>query len=185
MPRENYLIEELMKLLMGENPYRQGLQDTPHRYVEAWKFWTSGYTQDPNEVLRTFEDGAEKYDEMVLVRDIPIYSHCEHHLAPFFGKAHIAYIPDGRILGLSKFARLANIFARRLQVQERLTSQIAHALNDALDPRGVGVVIECRHMCMESRGVRAPGTVTSTSCLLGALKDKPEARAEFLQLVMR
>ena len=133
-------------------------------------------------MLKTFEDGAERYDEMVIDHDIPIYSHCEHHLAPFFGKAHIAYIPNGRIVGLSKLARVAKAFAQRLQVQERLTSQIAHALHEALEPVGVGVVLECRHLCMESRGACVPGTMTTTSCLLGAMKDVPSARAEFLRL---
>lgn len=168
---------------IGEDPQRGGLRETPQRFLKAWKEWGAGYEQDPTALLKTFEDGAERYDEMVLVRDIPIYSHCEHHLAPFFGKAHIAYIPDRRIVGLSKLARLAECFARRLQVQERLTSQIAHALQDALHPVGVGVVLECRHLCMESRGVRAPGTSTTTSCLLGALKEEEAARAEFMRLV--
>lgn len=168
---------------IGEDPARGGLKETPERFLKAWREWGAGYRSDPADVLKTFEDGAEKYDELILVRDIPIYSHCEHHLAPFFGKAHIAYIPNGKIVGLSKLARLADGFARRLQVQERLTSQIAHALQDALTPTGVGVVLECRHLCMESRGVRAPGTSTTTSCLLGAMKDEGPARAEFMRLV--
>lgn len=168
---------------IGEDPMRGGLQETPKRFLAAWEEWSRGYRQDPADVLKVFEDGAEAYDELVLVKDIPVYSHCEHHLAPFFGKAHVAYIPNGQILGLSKFARVVDIYARRLQVQERLTSQVAHALNTALQPRGVAVVLECRHLCMESRGVRAPGTTTTTSCLLGVFKDKSEARAEFMRLV--
>lgn len=168
---------------IGEDPKREGLRDTPLRFLRAWNAYTEGYQQDPADVLKTFEDGAEKVDEMVVVKHIPVYSHCEHHLAPFFGVAHIGYIPDGRVLGLSKFVRLVNIYARRLQVQERLTQQIAHALNEHLKPKGVGVVIECRHMCMESRGVRAASATTSTSCLLGAVKDYAAARAEFMRLV--
>jgi GTP cyclohydrolase IA len=168
---------------VGEDPEREGLRDTPKRFLAAWRDYTTGYAQDPGALLKTFEDGAEKVDELVLVRDIPVYSHCEHHLAPFFGVAHIAYIPCGKVLGLSKFARLVDVFAKRLQVQERMTQQIAHALNDALVPRGVGVVLECRHLCMEQRGVRARGASTTTSCLLGALKKDDAARAEFMRLV--
>lgn len=168
---------------VGEDVTREGLRETPQRFLKAWRAYTSGYAQSGAEVLKTFEDGGERYDELVLVRDIPVYSHCEHHLAPFFGHAHVAYIPDGRVVGLSKLARLVDVYARRLQVQERMTQQIAHALNDALHPRGVGVVIECRHMCMEARGVRTAGTVTSTSTLLGVLKGDASARAEFLRLI--
>jgi GTP cyclohydrolase I len=164
---------------IGEDPTREGLEDTPRRFLAAWKEWTRGYTQE--EKLTVF--AGESYDEMVLVKDIPVYSHCEHHLAPFFGKAHVAYIPHGKIVGLSKIPRLVQVFMRRLQVQERLTMQIAHALQEALEPLGVGVVLECRHMCMESRGVKTPGTYTTTSRLLGFLKDRPEARAEFLRLI--
>ena len=168
---------------VGEDPSREGLRETPARFLRAWGAYTAGYAQNAADVLKTFEDGGERYDELVLVRDIPVYSHCEHHLAPFFGRAAVAYIPNGRVVGLSKLARLVDVFARRLQVQERMTQQIAHALNDALAPRGVGVVVECRHMCMEARGVRTPGTTTSTSCLLGVLKESARARAEFLQLL--
>lgn len=168
---------------IGEDPTRGGLQETPKRFLAAWEEWTRGYRQEPGELLKVFEDGAEQYDEIVLVKDIPVYSHCEHHLAPFFGKAHVGYIPNGRILGLSKFARVVDVFARRLQVQERLTAQIAHALQDALQPAGVAVVLECRHLCMESRGVRAPGTTTTTSRMLGTFRDDPSARAEFMRLV--
>jgi GTP cyclohydrolase I len=174
-----------MRLLqwVGEDPQREGLRDTPQRFLKAWKAYTAGYATKPEDVLKTFQDGGEKYDELVLVRDIPLYSHCEHHLAPFFGTAAVAYIPNGRVVGLSKLARLVDVFARRLQVQERLTQQVAHALNDALKPRGVAVVVECRHMCMEARGVRTSGAVTSTSCLLGLLKSDTAARAEFLRLI--
>jgi GTP cyclohydrolase I len=167
----------------GDDVTREGLRDTPQRFGRAWLDYTAGYDQDPSEVLKTFEDGSELYDEIVLVKDIPVYSHCEHHLAPFFGVAHVGYIPNGKVLGLSKFARLVDIFARRLQVQERMTQQIANALNNALHPRAVGVVIECRHLCMEMRGVRSIGATTTTSCLLGAFKDEDSARAEFMRLV--
>lgn len=168
---------------VGEDPTREGLRETPARFVKAWRAYTDGYNTDPASVLKSFEDGGEKYDELVLVRDIPVYSHCEHHLAPFFGRASVAYIPNGRVVGLSKLARLVDVFARRLQVQERMTQQIANALNDALQPRGVGVVVECRHMCMEARGVRTQGSSTTTSCLLGVLKTDTAARAEFLRLI--
>lgn len=174
-------VRELLTYI-GENPDRGGLVETPDRVMRAWQFYSHGYKEQPHEVLKVFEDGAERVDELVLVRDIPVYSHCEHHLAPFFGVAHIGYIPNGRVVGLSKLARLTNVFARRLQVQERLTQQIAHALHEALRPVGVGVVVNCRHLCMEARGVRTSGSNTVTSCLLGALKDEGPARAEFLGL---
>lgn len=169
--------------LIGEDVTRGGLHETPKRFLSAWQTYTSGYRTDPIEMLKTFEDGAERYDELVLVKDIPVYSHCEHHLAPFFGVAHVGYIPNGKVVGLSKLARLVDVFARRLQVQERLTQQIAGTLNDALQPVGVGVVIECRHMCMEARGIRAQGTSTTTSALLGKLRTSDTARAEFLRLI--
>ena len=171
---------------IGEDVQREGLRETPARFLRAWADYTSGYKVDEaaiDAMLKTFADGAEGVDEMVLVRDIPVYSHCEHHLAPFFGVAHVAYIPNGKVLGLSKFARLVDVYARRLQVQERLTQQVAHALQRSLAPAGVGVVLECRHMCMEARGVRARGASTTTSCLLGALKTEPSARSEFMRLV--
>ena len=178
---EDFVIR-LMQFI-GEDPSRGGLLETPKRVLNAWKHWGSGYDQNPADILKVFEDGAEKCDEMVVVRDIPIYSHCEHHMAPFFGVAHIGYIPNGKIVGLSKLSRLADIFARRLQVQERLTTQIADALDEHLEPLGAGVVIECRHMCMESRGVQRQGSSTVTSALRGAFKDNPDARREFLDLV--
>lgn len=162
-------------------PDRGGLVETPARVAKAWKFWTSGYSQDPSEILKVFEDGSENYDEMVTVKDIPIYSHCEHHMAAIFGKATISYIPDGRIVGLSKLSRLADVFSRRFQVQERLTCQIADSLVEHLKPKGVGVVIRARHMCMESRGVCQQGHHTMTTALRGVIKDDPTARAEFLR----
>jgi len=171
----------LLKLI-GEDPTRTGLLDTPARVASAWKEWTSGYNTDVEQIFKTFEDGAKDVDEMVVVRDIPFYTHCEHHMAPFFGKATVAYIPDGRILGLSKFNRLVDTYARRLQVQERLTTQIAEAIMQYLVPVGCGVVITARHLCMESRGIRQQGHSTVTSALRGVFKDEPEVRQEFMHL---
>lgn len=167
---------------LGENPDRAGLHETPARVAKAWKHWTSGYGQDPVELLKAFEDGAEEYNELIVVRGIPVYSHCEHHLAPFFGKATIGYLPNGKIVGLSKLTRLVDCFAKRLQVQERLTIQIANALMEVLEPKAVGVVIKCRHMCMESRGIRTPGEETITSAMLGELQPNLALRTEFLAL---
>jgi GTP cyclohydrolase I len=150
--------------------------------AKAWEFWTSGYHMDPAVILKTFEDGAEGADEMVIVKDIPIYSKCEHHLADIFGTITIAYIPNGKIVGLSKLSRLADMYARRLQVQERLTNQVADALMEHLKPRGAGVIMRARHMCMESRGLRQQGHHTITSALRGVLKSDASARAEFMQL---
>lgn len=175
-----------MLLFIGEDPTRPGLLETPERVVKAWREWFDGYGKDPASVLKTFEDGAEGCgDEMVLVKNIDIKSWCEHHMAPFFGVAHIAYIPNGRIVGLSKLPRLADIFSRRLQVQERLTNQIADAINEHLDPKGVGVVIEATHFCMCSRGVNKQGSTTITSALRKAFKDDPSCRSEFMSLINR
>lgn len=168
---------------LGEDPTRGGLVETPERVAKAWACWTDGYGQDPAAILKCFADGAENYDELVFQGNIPFYSHCEHHMASFFGVAHIAYIPNGKVVGLSKLSRLVDIFAHRLQVQERMTRQIADALNENLQPLGVAVVLNARHLCMESRGIRRTGTRTKTSAVLGAFKDKPEARAEFMNLV--
>lgn len=168
--------------LVGEDATREGLQETPARVVKAWRHWCSGYGKDPAKLLKVFEDGGETYDQMVLVKDIPIYSHCEHHLAAIIGTASIAYIPNGKIVGLSKLSRLADMFARRLQVQERLTDQIADALFQHLEPKGVGVLIKARHLCMESRGICQQGHHTVTTALRGVIKDEPETRAEFLRL---
>ena len=180
-------IEIVRKLLayIGEDPDREGLLETPARFLKAWEEYTRGYRERPEDILKSFEDGAQSVDEMVIVRDIPVYSLCEHHLAPFFGRAYVGYVPDQRILGLSKISRLAEIFARRLQVQERLTNQIADALDTHLQPLGVAVVIECRHMCMESRGVRHTGTATVTSALRGSIKTNADTRREFLSLIGR
>lgn len=168
--------------LVGEDPNREGLLETPARVVKAWKHWCGGYGKDPAKLLKVFEDGGESYDQMVLVKDIPIYSHCEHHLAAIIGTASIAYIPNGKIVGLSKLSRLADMYARRLQVQERLTDQIADALFRHLEPKGVGVLIKARHLCMESRGICQQGHHTVTTALRGVIKDEPETRAEFLRL---
>lgn len=156
--------------------------ETPLRVAKALQFWTSGYDKNPGDILKVFEDGGEGYDEMVIVKDIPVYSQCEHHLASIFGTATIAYIPDGRIVGLSKLSRLADIFARRLQVQERLTAQIADSLWEHLKPKGVGVILRCRHMCMESRGLCQQGHHTITSALRGVIKEDHKVRSEFLSL---
>lgn len=170
--------------IIGDDNSRPGLLETPERVLKAWRFMGSGYGQDPAAVLKTFDDGAEGCDEMVLVGSLPVWSNCEHHMLPFFGVAHIAYLPNKRILGLSKFARLIDIFARRLQVQERLTSQIADALQAGLDPLGVGVVLQCRHTCMEARGVQKAGALTQTTALRGAFKEA-HVKAEFLATVRR
>lgn len=162
---------------------RPGTEETPVRAAKAWADWLSGYDADPRDVLKQFEDGAQGYDEVVLVKDLPVYSHCEHHLAPFWGVVHIGYLVNKRILGLSKFARVVDIYARRLQVQERLTVQIAEAIAQSLEPKGVGVVVECRHMCMESRGIRVRGSTTITSAMLGAFRTDHNARAELLSLI--
>ena len=175
------IIAAMLTHVIGENPLRGGLLETPARVAKAWKHWTSGYNKDPAELLKVFEDGAEGVNEMVVVRDIPIYSHCEHHLAPIFGTATIGYLPDGKIVGLSKLNRLADMYARRLQVQERMTNQIADALMQHLGPHGCGVVVNARHMCMESRGV-CQSSSTTTSALRGVFKDDPTVRAEFLSL---
>lgn len=172
---------ELLRVL--EQADREGTQETPSRVAKAWAFWTSGYDMKPGDILKEFEDGASGYDEMIIVKDIPIYSKCEHHLADIFGTVSIAYIPDGKVVGLSKLSRLANMYARRLQVQERMTVQIADAMQNYLQPKGVGVVIKARHMCMESRGICQQGHHTVTSALRGVMKEQAAARAEFLQLV--
>ncbi len=173
---------------IGEDPDREGLIETPKRFLKAWKnYWGVGYAKEPSGVMKVFTDGASGYDEMVIVKDIKLYSHCEHHIAPIVGVCHIAYIPaqgkEAKIIGLSKLARLTDIFARRLQVQERLTTQIAEALMEELKPLGVAVVIEAEHLCMSSRGVEKQGSTTITSKLTGCFKDEPETRAEFMRLV--
>jgi GTP cyclohydrolase IA len=168
--------------LVGENPEREGLKKTPERYEKALKFLTSGYHQNVDHLLNgaTF---SVCYDEMVVVKDIEFFSLCEHHLLPFFGKAHVAYLPNKKVIGLSKVARLVNMYARRLQIQERLTSQIARALEDKIAPQGVGVIIEARHLCMQMRGVEKQHGQAVTSAMLGAFRENKQTRDEFLSLV--
>lgn len=171
-----------MLIELGEDPNREGLRRTPERFEKALRFLTSGYRQDPEKLL----NGAMFsvcYDEMVVVRDIELYSLCEHHLLPFFGKCHVAYIPSKKVVGLSKIARLVNMFARRLQIQERLTSQIAKAIQDRLSPQGVGVIIEARHLCMVMRGVEKQHSSATTSAMLGVFRENKQTRDEFLSLV--
>ena len=176
------LVRELLARL-GEDPAREGLRRTPERVASSLKWLTKGYTQDPMELLRkgTF---TEKHESMVLVRDIDLYSLCEHHMLPFFGKAHIAYVPNGKIVGLSKLARLVEVYARRLQVQERMTDQIADAIQCTLEPMGVGVVIEAYHLCMMMRGIEKQNSRTVTSAVRGIFREDPRTREEFLRLVV-
>lgn len=175
------IIKELL-LMIGEDPDRGGLRETPVRVVKAWEEWASGYGQDPKDVFKVFEDGGESYDEMLWERNLPFYSHCEHHLAPFFGTVTIAYIPNGEVVGISKFKRVTDIYAKRLQVQERLTMQIADAIQTHLKPKGCGVLIKARHLCMESRGVACQGQETVSCALRGVFKDEGKSRHEFLTL---
>lgn len=167
---------------IGEDVKRPGLLETPARVAKAWKEKTDGYLRSPDHIVKVFEDGADGIDEMIVVTDIEIESSCEHHMERIWGVAHIAYIPRGKIIGLSKLYRIADIYARRLQVQERLTKQIADELEHLLGPLGVGVVLECRHSCMEARGICKRGQVTRTSALRGVFKEQASARSEFLQL---
>lgn len=167
----------------GDDPTREGLLDTPKRVVKAFEDFFSGYETDPEELLsRTFEE-VDGYDEMVVLRDIRLESHCEHHLAPFIGRAHIAYLPNKRVVGISKLARLVDAYSKRLQIQEKLTAQIANTLNDVLQPKGVAVVIEAQHQCMTTRGVHKPGVTMQTSRMLGLFRQDPRTRQEFFSLV--
>jgi GTP cyclohydrolase IA len=166
---------------IGDNAYREGLRETPARVIKSWKELYSGYDQDPKSVFKTFEN--EGFDNMVICKDIEFYSMCEHHMLPFFGKAHIGYIPNDKIIGLSKLARLADIFARRLQNQERLTNQIAETLMTNLKPKGVGVILEGKHFCMMSRGVQKQDSSMVTSSLYGIFMDKKSVKEEFLTLI--
>ena len=175
------LIRELL-IKIGENPEREGLIRTPRRVEKSFEFLTNGYKQDIKNII----NGAiyrEKYDEMVIVKDIEVYSLCEHHLLPFYGKCHVAYMPDGKVIGLSKIPRIVDVFAKRLQVQERLTTQIAETLMEFLNPQGVGVVIEARHLCMMMRGVQKQNTIVSTSAVLGVFRDNQSTRDEFMHLI--
>jgi GTP cyclohydrolase I len=185
LSRTNGQIEQTIKTLLsliGEDPEREGLLRTPQRVARSIGFLTSGYTQDIKAVLND-AIFKEKYDEMVIVKDIDFFSICEHHMLPFYGKAHIAYIPNGKIVGLSKIPRIVEVFSRRLQVQERMTQQIAETLFDALQPDGVAVVIEGRHLCMMMRGVEKQNSVATTSAMLGSFRDDERTRNEFLTLI--
>ncbi|WP_230532455.1 GTP cyclohydrolase I FolE [Microvirga roseola] len=167
----------------GDDPTREGLQDTPKRVVKAFREFYSGYQDNPAEILDKIFSEVEGYDDLVLVRDIPFYSHCEHHMVPFYGMVHIAYYPNGGVVGLSKLARLVEVYARRLQTQETMTAQIAMALEDSLEPRGVAVMIEAEHMCMSMRGVQKAGATTLTTQFTGLFKDEPSEQVRFLTLV--
>jgi GTP cyclohydrolase IA len=167
----------------GDDPGREGLRDTPRRVVKAFDQLYSGYGDDPQKVLSKIFEEVEGYGDVVLVRDIPFHSHCEHHMVPFFGTAHIAYYPSKGVVGLSKLARVVDIFARRLQTQETMTVQIADALDEALKPRGIAVMVEAEHLCMSMRGVQKAGAVTITTQFTGAFKDDPAEQARFLTLV--
>lgn len=181
IPFEQLISEMLTQL--GEDPNREGLKRTPHRVTESMKFLTRGYGMNVDEVLNGALFQGEKHESMILVRDIEIYSLCEHHMLPFYGRAHVAYLPNGKIVGLSKIPRVVDVFARRLQVQERLTDQVADALMRVLEPHGVGVVIEAYHLCMMMRGVEKQNSKTITSALRGAFRDDAKTREEFLRLV--
>jgi GTP cyclohydrolase I len=174
-------VREIIRLV-GEDPEREGLRKTPERYERALKFLTSGYHQNVDHVLNgaTF---SVTYDEMVVVKDIEFFSLCEHHLLPFFGKAHVAYLPSNKVVGLSKIARLVNMFARRLQIQERMTCQIAKSIEEKIAPQGVGVIIEARHLCMQMRGVEKQHGSAVTSAMLGAFRENKQTRDEFLALI--
>ena len=183
IPPAGEMAENVRQILkgLGENPEREGLQRTPERVEKALKFLTGGYTENIAKIVNGALFAVD-YDEMVIVKDIEFFSLCEHHMLPFHGKAHVAYIPNGKIVGLSKLARVVDVFAQRLQVQERLTEQIAEALSEVLEPAGVGVVIEAYHLCMMMRGVQKQNSKTITSALRGVFRDDPKTRDEFLRL---
>lgn len=175
-------IEDILTYI-GEDPNREGLKGTPGRMVKSWKELFAGYGQNPKDVLSKEFTETGGYDEMVILKNIEFYSTCEHHFLPFFGKCHIAYIPNGKVVGVSKLARLVETFSRRLQIQERMTGEMAAAINEHLVPLGVGVVVEAQHFCMTARGVRKQEAVMVTSALMGVFKDWPETRAEFMGLI--
>jgi|TARA_A100001011_G_scaffold397545_1_gene498892 GTP cyclohydrolase I len=167
----------------GDNPDREGLVETPKRVVRAYEQFFSGYEMDPKEVLSKVFEEVEGYDEMVIVKDIRVESHCEHHIVPILGKAHVGYLPNKRIVGISKLARVVDIFGKRLQTQEVMTAQIANVINEVLEPRGVAVVMNAKHQCMTTRGVHKPESSTITSTMLGAFRENPDTRAEFMNLI--
>ncbi|OYV41711.1 MAG: GTP cyclohydrolase I FolE [Acidocella sp. 20-61-6] len=170
-------------LWAGETPEREGLRDTPARVVRSYEEFFRGYTQDPLAILSTTFEEVEGYDEMVVLRDIRVESHCEHHMVPIIGRAHVAYMPSNRVVGISKLARVVDAYAHRFQIQEKLTAQIANTINEVLQPRGVAVVIEANHQCMSTRGVHKPGASMVTSRMLGAFRDDPSTRREFLAMI--
>lgn len=176
---DDIIIRQLQ--FIGEDPAREGLRETPVRVLRAWKEQYAGYAQDPSQILKSFKDGA--CDEMVLLKDIEFYSTCEHHMLPFYGKAHVAYIPNGRVVGVSKLARLLDVYARRLQIQERICQQVTSTLMDQLRPKGAACIIEAQHFCMKSRGVQKQDSVMVTSSLKGVFLERPEARAELMGLI--
>ena len=167
----------------GDNPDREGLVETPKRVVSAYEQFFAGYEMDPKEVLSKVFEEVEGYDEMVIVKDIRVESHCEHHIVPILGKAHVGYLPNKRIVGISKLARVVDIFGKRLQTQEVMTAQIANVINEVLEPRGVAVVMNAKHQCMTTRGVHKPESSTITSTMLGAFRENPDTRAEFMNLI--
>tara|TARA_B100001029_G_scaffold125840_1_gene104988 strand:- start:722 stop:1321 length:600 start_codon:yes stop_codon:yes gene_type:complete len=167
----------------GEDVKREGLKDTPKRVVKAYEDWFSGYNEDPKEVLKKTFSELDGYDEIIMLRDIRIESHCEHHIAPFIGSAHVAYLPKKRVVGISKLARITRIFSKRMQVQEKLTAQIANCIQEVLNPRGVAVVIEAQHQCMTTRGINAPGISMVTSQLLGKFRTDASTRREFYSMI--
>jgi len=175
------LVQEMI-VRLGEDPQREGLQLTPERVRKSLQFLTRGYTEDPDTLLKGALFTVD-YDEMVIVKDIEMFSLCEHHMLPFFGKVHVAYIPNGKVMGLSKVPRLVELFSRRLQIQERLTTQIAETIQKVIEPQGVGVVIEARHLCMMMRGVEKQHSAAVTSSMLGSFRDSQETRSEFLSLI--
>jgi GTP cyclohydrolase I len=184
-PTEKEVHEAVRKLLLwaGDDPDREGLVGTPDRVARAYKEFFAGYKQDPEEILRTTFEEVEGYDEMVLVKDIGVESHCEHHMVPIIGRAHIAYIPNNRVVGISKLARVVDIFAKRLQIQEKMTAQIANSIENVLKPKGIAVVIDASHQCMTTRGVNKPESSTVTSAMRGVFKDNPRTRNEFLSFI--
>ena len=167
----------------GDNPDREGLVETPTRVVRAYEQFFAGYEMDPKEVLSKVFEEVEGYDEMVIVKDIRVESHCEHHIVPILGKAHVGYLPNKRIVGISKLARVVDIFGKRLQTQEVMTAQIANVINEVLEPKGVAVVMNAKHQCMTTRGVHKPESSTITSTMLGAFRENPDTRAEFMNLI--
>jgi GTP cyclohydrolase I len=178
--------EEAIRTLLlwaGDDPAREGLQDTPARVARAYREWFCGYEEDPNELLaRSFEE-TDGYDEMVVLRDIRLESTCEHHMAPILGRVHVAYLPNGRVVGISKLARVVEAYAKRLQIQEKMTAQIANTIQEVLQPKGVAIVVEAAHQCMTTRGVHKPGVTMVTSRMLGAFRDDPSTRREFLAMI--